>query len=510
MTEILIKTGNFLYSCDKKISKIINRFFGCVLGFDTGATIPAAVHEKLNGLLSKNTFLILCAAAVFSAMSASVPGAFGFVPLILLVFIFSFVSPAAGLAMTALFFAIDARADLGQVTVFSTQALLTMNIIGAALNLAVTKVYKNIVYTGITPALLMLLASFIPALYMPQKIVIIKNIIKSSELFIVYFLCVLFIRKKEDFKNILAFLSFTIFIFLAVSVRDFINPAAILPVIEIQKDVFIPRLSGGMGVTALPAWLNMVFPVSLALLLSFKYGKLRGILFFISSSLIFASIIALPFSRAGWIVLVISVLLIIISLITNIIRQNKKKIIITAVFVFGAIISCFMLTVITGDVFSSLKSRTLQTFKTGTVSYSSMQNRLYFLEMGIKMAGDYPFGIGPGNHKNIAYKYRIKKDMDPAYIHHLHNLYIQILVNSGILGLLSLAGFFIYFLYYAVSSWKLIRNPDDKIIIYFFLVSFIAFAAESMFDVFLIFSRGVFLGFVFGSFIGYISEKTNR
>ncbi len=510
MTEILIKAGAFLYSSDKKISRAVNKLLDLLFGFDAENTLPASAHKKLNAFFSKNTFLYLFLAAVISAFSASMPVTFGYVPLILLVFIFSFARPAAGLALTALFFAMDTRADLGLITIFSTQALLLMNILGMAFNLAVTKAYRNIVYAGITPVLLLLFASVIPMLYMPQKTVIIKNLIKSSELFIVYFLCVLFIRKKEDFKTILAFLSFTIFILLVLSIRDFMNPKAILPVIEIQKDVFIPRLSGGMGATAFPAWLNMVFPVSLALLLSFKYGKLRGILFFISSVLIFASIIALPFSRAGWIVLLISVLLIITSIITNIVRQNRKKITITAVFIFGSIISVFMLNSVTGNAFSSLRARALHTFKTGTASYSSMQNRVYFLKMGIKMAKDYPFGIGPGNHKNLAYKYRIKKDMDPAYVHHLHNLYIQTLVNSGILGLLSLAVFFIYFLYYVVSSWNAARSPRDKIIIYFFLVSFIAFAAESMFDVFLIFSRGVFLGFIFGSFIGYISDKTNR
>jgi len=130
--------------------------------------------------------------------------------------------------------------------------------------------------------------------------------------------------------------------------------------------------------------------------------------------------------------------------------------------------------------------------------------------MGIKMTGDYPLGIGPGNHKNIAYKYRIKKDMDPAYIHHLHNLYIQVLVETGILGLIALALFFVYFLYFVITAWKKSGPGKDKIIIYFFLVSFTCFALESMFDVFLIFSRGVFAGFIFGSFIGYISRKTGR
>ncbi len=510
MTKILIKTGDFLYSFDKKISRAVNRLFDLFFGFDTENTMPASVYKKLEGLLSKNSFLILCLAAVISSISVSLPGAFGYAVLILMVFIFSFARPAAGLALTALFFAMDTRADLGPVTIFSTQALLTMNIIGAALNLAVTKSYKNAVYTGITPALLLLVAALIPALYMPQKTVIIKSLLKSSELFIAYFLCVLFIRKKEDFANILAFLSFTVLILLALSARDFLNPKAILPVIEIQEDIFIPRLSGGMGVTAFPAWLNMVFPVSLALLLSFKYGKLRGFLFFISSSLIFASIIALPFSRAGWIVLVISVFLIIISLISGVVKQNIKKITVAAVFVFGSVVSVFMLNAVTGDAFASLRTRALDTFKSGTASYSSMQNRIYFLKMGIKMTGDYPLGIGPGNHKNIAYKYRIKKDMDPAYIHHLHNLYIQVLVETGILGLIALALFFVYFLYFVITAWKKSGPGKDKIIIYFFLVSFTCFALESMFDVFLIFSRGVFAGFIFGSFIGYISRKTGR
>jgi O-antigen ligase len=90
---------------------------------------------------------------------------------------------------------------------------------------------------------------------------------------------------------------------------------------------------------------------------------------------------------------------------------------------------------------------------------ASLSSRQDFFRTGIKVARDYfPVGSGLGTFPSV---YRIKEDprtVDPSvFVNHAHDDYLEILIETGLPGILLVIAFLAWWL---LSTVRLIRTPS--------------------------------------------------
>jgi O-antigen ligase len=151
-----------------------------------------------------------------------------------------------------------------------------------------------------------------------------------------------------------------------------------------------------------------------------------------------------------------------------------------------------------------VKSRIFSTFD---MNNATNRDRLYMVTAGINIFKDHPLtGVGPDNIKKIYDRYK------PAEAElsnpHLHNNFLQVLAERGILALLSLIAAFAVII---IQLIKKIKNSIDveKSISVGVLFVFIGFLVAGMFEYNLGDSEIKFLLFYFLSipFIGFSNDK---
>ena len=125
----------------------------------------------------------------------------------------------------------------------------------------------------------------------------------------------------------------------------------------------------------------------------------------------------------------------------------------------------------------SVKSRIVSTFD---MNNATNRDRLYMVTAGINIFKDHPLtGVGPDNVKKIYDRYK------PAGAElsnpHLHNNFLQVLAERGILALLSLIAAFVVII---IQLIKKIKNSSDveKSIPVGVLFVFIGFLVAGMFE----------------------------
>lgn len=126
---------------------------------------------------------------------------------------------------------------------------------------------------------------------------------------------------------------------------------------------------------------------------------------------------------------------------------------------------------------ASVKNRLVSTFD---MNNATNRDRLYMITAGINIFKDYPLtGVGPDNVKKIYDRYK------PAEAElsnpHLHNNFLQVLAERGILALLSLIAAFVVII---IQLIKKIKNSVDmeKSISLGVLFVFIGFLVAGMFE----------------------------
>jgi O-antigen ligase len=94
---------------------------------------------------------------------------------------------------------------------------------------------------------------------------------------------------------------------------------------------------------------------------------------------------------------------------------------------------------------------------------NSVATRQEFLSTGLKVAGDYfPFGSGIGTFAPV---YRLREDVQTldltAYVNHAHDDYLETLIEAGLLGIVLVVMFLIWF---GRNCWRAVRQePRDPI-----------------------------------------------
>jgi len=252
------------------------------------------------------------------------------------------------------------------------------------------------------------------------------GIIKSWVIIpILFFLALINLFSKKDLKNIFIFFWVPV---LLVSLWGVMQKTGLIGLLSYQRQdmaSFSPYIQSGrmFGPFESPNFLAM-FLVPLLLILISTFS--RRILILVPQIAIWALgvyVVFLTSSKGGEIALLVSLAIIIFCYISR--RATNKKIKI-------ALYSFFLLLILLAGIFFSKK----------IASSSSNEDRLEIYRYSIQLISNHPIvGIGPGNFQSEVAEIS-KNDVNfqnygLPYALHAHNLFLNVWLSFGVLGLLS-------------------------------------------------------------------------
>ena len=233
-----------------------------------------------------------------------------------------------------------------------------------------------------------------------------KELLRWGEVFFLYLFIINFLKEKE----IDAFLKW-VFVVAAV--------AALIGIVQFFKSGFnyLKTTSTFQQHNPFAAYLGMLLPIPLSLF--FHVRREKRIFWGISFFILFLGLICC-FSRGAWLGFGVAFLL--LFFLGRFKKRGLLYFIIPVCLVFGIFLSL------------SPVKRT-QRFKQ-FFSDSAARARVDYFKIGLKMIKDKPiFGQGAGNYALFLPRYVPRPD--ECMKCHLHNLYLQIAVETGVIGLLS-------------------------------------------------------------------------
>jgi|GEM_PF-7105649 hypothetical protein len=493
------KIVEYILKADKAISGIINAAAAKIFGEKTYA-YPEAGGKKLADI----SFIVsvICLCCIMAA------GANAYYIVLLSVLLISIISPVCGMCMMFMLVVFDSRADIQcGMTVYSNEAMLIVIVAGAIIHLLIYGWDMKKTYPGVSISFAFMVCYMIPLFFMPEKETIIKSIIKGCEIFAVYFYIVMFFHKKSDIKVGMLFITSGILAVVMLSLREFIFHRENVDFMMGSGGMKIYRIGSIIGVTAFPEYLNIVLPAAFFTMIFYRKNT---VLFFVSSlsaALGITAILVFPFSRTGWTVLIFSIIIVAFFIfIKGMAGKNFTRGFVVILACSFFISASFMYCVYGNKAFEALSYRITSSMEKGTASNKSATNRLKYFQAGCKLLSENFAGIGAGNLKNRISVYMDNTVTDKAYLQHIHNMFLQIAVESGFFGLVAVI--FMFFFTFVIIAWLITGN--DVFGIYLGITTAASCSAliiSGISNVPFIFSRGIFTVFIIGLFMAYFSEN---
>lgn len=210
---------------------------------------------------------------------------------------------------------------------------------------------------------------------------------------------------------------------------------------------------GGNTLLSIADVMCMLLPIALVILMDLRFEKVlkRAAAFSVIGTLIG---LVCNKSRGAWLTE-----LIVVPIATfRYLKQNKKYLVVFALVFMG----------MAGYIISNPQYMQRIYSIINMTTDRSNADRIWTWKSAKLMIQDYPVtgvGLGQFRDKYVRYKY----EQESQNLPHTHNNFIQIAVESGLVGL---AGFLYFVLYYLCKSWKNYRNktnPYDLLIFTTFL-----------------------------------------
>ncbi|QTA90750.1 O-antigen ligase family protein [Desulfonema magnum] len=195
------------------------------------------------------------------------------------------------------------------------------------------------------------------------------------------------------------------------------------------------RVTGASGIGPGSYTASLFLPIWLAVSVAMSARK-RSMKMYIyyTFAIIIAAVIPLTLSRSGALVFAILFFLAIIVW--------RKKL---TSFHYGTLVAGLLI----GMMFipQSFWERSSRLSQMGDVNISdgSLWRRINYLEVGLNIVKDYPIlGAGPGNFRRLHADPRYQKEISLIGMERLpHNMYMQAITETGILGIIFFTGFII-------------------------------------------------------------------
>jgi len=325
------------------------------------------------------------------------------------------------------------------ITIYPLEAILAVTVLVCIYKsvLGRDNYFKNmkLVYCYI-PFVLCIMLSAIKSIELSLTV---KEIVRWLELIVVYYLTINLINDDKKMRVVLYSMFLTMSM---VSVFGIIN-------IHYNGDTY-RATSFFSNPNPLAGYANLIIPISFGMLMTSVclWERITLGIFTVLSIIIWV----LTFSRSAWFSLVLTMIL-----VFSLIKAKKKRVVLLLV-VFLAISAILLLSSkITRNEF--MKTTTLNAVKV------SLESRALCYPIGLNMVkDDLILGIGIGNYPLLIKKYT--KDYELTHYlqvyelihHHLHNLYLQVFVETGLMGLSAFVFWLVCIVKYLVDSSKSLDN----------------------------------------------------
>jgi putative inorganic carbon (HCO3(-)) transporter len=258
----------------------------------------------------------------------------------------------------------------------------------------------------------------------------VKEIVRWIELIVIYYLTINLIN---DDKKMRVILYSTFLTMVMVSVFGVIN----------YLSVGYRAMSFFGNPNSLAGYANLIIPVSFGMLIASVclWERILLGIFTVLSIIIWV----FTFSRAGWLSLIMTMILV-LSL------TKVKKRVVLALVVFSAISVILFLS-------SNIKIRDEFMNMTLNATKDSLEVRALCYPIGFNMVKDgLILGIGVGNYPLLIKKFT---ELDEIVNDNLHNQYLQIFVETGILGLCTFVFWLVCVVKYLVGSLKTLEKAGS-------------------------------------------------
>ena len=326
------------------------------------------------------------------------------------------------------------------ITIYPLEAILAVSVLVCIYKsiLGRDNCFRNmkLVYCYI-PFVLCIMLSAIKSIELSLTV---KEIVRWLELIVIYYLTINLINDDKKMRVVL----YSMFLTMAmVSVFGIIN---------------INHIGEGYRATSffdnpnpLAGYANLIIPVSFGMLMTSVclWERITLGIFTVLSIIIWV----FTFSRTGWLSLVLTMIL-----VFSLIKVKKKRVVLVLVvfFAISAILSLSSNTNIRGKF---IETTTLNAAK------GSLGVRALGYPIGLNMVkDDLILGIGIGNYPLLIKKYTKVYELT-HYLqvydltrHHLHNLYLQLFVETGFMGLSAFVFWLVCIVKYLMNSLKSLEN----------------------------------------------------
>jgi len=341
-----------------------------------------------------------------------------------------FYRPYLGVALVIVSIPFEGIIDLGHFSIYPLETILAI--------LVLVCIYKGIlgrdnhfrnmklVYCYI-PFVLCIMLSAIKSIELSLTV---KEIVRWIELIVIYYLTINLIN---DDKKMRVILYSTFLTMVMVSVFGVIN----------YLSVGYRAMSFFGNPNSLAGYANLIIPVSFGMLIASVclWERILLGIFTVLSIIIWV----FTFSRAGWLSLIMTMILV-LSL------TKVKKRVVLALVVFSAISVILFLS-------SNIKIRDEFMNMTLNATKDSLEVRALCYPIGFNMVKDgLILGIGVGNYPLLIKKFT---ELDEIVNDNLHNQYLQIFVETGILGLCTFVFWLVCVVKYLVGSLKTLEKAGS-------------------------------------------------
>jgi len=283
----------------------------------------------------------------------------------------------------------------------------------------------------------------------------VKEIVRWLELIVIYYLTINLVSDDKKMRVVL----YSMFLTMAmVSVFGIIN-------INYIGDGY--RAASFFGnPNPLAGYANLIILVSFGMLMTnvCLWERITLGIFTVLSIIIWV----LTFSRAGWLSLIMTMIL--LFFLTKV---NKKRVVLLLV-VFLAISAILLLS-------SNINRSEFMKTTTLNAAKGSLGARALGYPIGLNMVkDDLILGIGIGNYPLLIKKYTKVYELTR---HHLHNLYLQVFVETGLMGLSAFVFWLVCIVRYLVNSLKSLENSRHYLLFVGLMGGVIAYLFNNLTDV---------------------------
>ena len=357
-----------------------------------------------------------------------------------------FYRPYLGIALVIISIPFEGKIDFDSFTVYPLETIMGILICICLYKLIVCRenYFRNtkLVYCYL-PFMLCILLSTLKSMEYSLSV---KEVVRWLELILIYFLTINLIN---DDKKLIVILYTMILATVMVSVYGVVSYlVGVESAYGGRSEVF----SFFGNTNPLAGYVNLIIPVVFGMLLvSILLWKRIALGIFT-----ILSIVAwfLTFSKTAWLSLVLTVILIFF------LTKVKRKVALLLVTLFTVFTITFLSSNIKDDLTGRLRLHTIR----GTV-----EERFGFYPLGFNMVkNDLIFGIGIGNYHllidNFIQKNAVlmQNDLRSVLVNtHLHSLYLQIFVETGIMGMSAFAFWLVCVIKYLVSSLRSLERSRD-------------------------------------------------